>query len=95
MRVWHGVALALTGWYLMAPPSATTQADWERVSLRAPLYEWQTIQSFDTAKECEAVQAKMQGQFLTKYPPPGPFPLDVRPIMLGQCVATDDPRLKP
>jgi hypothetical protein len=48
----HAAALALIGWYLMAPPVhpvSKTMYEWD--SSRS-LSEWMIVASFDTAAEC-------------------------------------------
>jgi hypothetical protein len=93
MNLRHATALALVGWYLMVPPIANTEAQWITESLVAPLSQWSSLQSFDTAKECEDEAAKVKRQVSTKNQG-GPVPLIQRPFAFAQCVATDDPRLK-
>jgi hypothetical protein len=103
MKVRHATALALAGWYLMMPPAN---------QLGAPLSQWKTLESFDSASQCrdwlmdfqrratsdqKQIAGKVAGRMLT----------DAETIDLAfadswkagmdeaQCVATDDPRLKP
>lgn len=78
------VALALVGWYLMAPPQTRTW--WigaQRSDNAAPLSRWTNEQSFDKADLCEA--ARMAAQ------------QNAGDAAVGSghavCVATDDPRL--
>jgi len=79
------VALALMGWYLMAPPQTRTW--WigpQRSDDAAPLSRWTNQQSFDKADVCEAARLAAQqnageGAVGTGH---------------AVCVATDDPRLK-
>ena len=90
MKLRHAAALALVGWYLMFPP-------WNKAGdalvLDAPLSQWRTISSFDTAKECSADRAEHYGKAL--YPPPDshPPPLAVAMLAASHCIASDDPRL--
>jgi len=92
MRPRHAAALAFVGWYLMMPPLAVTQKQWERF-INMPLSNWDIAQSFDTAKECEA-ERKTRRDEVPRIP--GKIvPLVLRPSLMVQCIATDDPRLKP
>ncbi|HUN57889.1 MAG TPA: hypothetical protein VMU41_07220, partial [Candidatus Binataceae bacterium] len=50
MRAYNTAALALAGWYLMLPPMQSG-----RPNASAPLSQWTTIESFNTAKECEMI----------------------------------------
>ncbi len=49
------MALALLGWYLMAPPM---DQQTHKVSLNAPLSEYMVWKSYDTASVCEADRRK-------------------------------------
>jgi hypothetical protein len=90
----HAAALALVGWYLMYPP--VTPAG--KSLTDAPLTEWKSGASFDTAKDCETARAHMRkaSKDLRNATPRGyQEGLDfAESIGDGQCVATDDPRLK-
>lgn len=92
MKLRHAAALALLGWYLMAPlpgndpipnPGARSFAKWVH------------LVSFDSAEKCEAarpnvVRAGVGGPQLMGYPPE-----EVKKVLLlSQCIAADDPRLK-
>ena len=47
MHLRHAAALAVVGWYLMAPPLYKGEVD-----EKAPLKEWAVLQSFGTVAEC-------------------------------------------
>jgi len=79
------VALALMGWYLMAPPQTRTW--WigpQRYDDAAPLSRWTNEQSFDKADLCEAARLAAQQNAGDSAVSSGH----------AVCVATDDPRLK-
>lgn len=89
MNLRHAAALALVGWYLMIPQSALPP----NVAYKKPLSTWQTIQSFDTADECQDYlsdffQRSREKAALNMLEPA------YRDFMFAQCVASDDPRLK-
>jgi hypothetical protein len=84
------VSFALLGWYLMVPPQPLAKY-WER----PPLSKWENVGSFDTAKECERYKndrafeigekgvqgtTETEKQLFTQF-------------TVGQCIASDDPRL--
>jgi hypothetical protein len=58
MKPRHVAALGLIGWYLMVPPDARPglPGNWHS---HAPLREWMTVDSFDTAGACRAAKAKL------------------------------------
>ena len=56
MRIWHAVALALVGWYLMVPPMSTGPAPWDFVNENAPMKDWTRYLAFDTPEMCKAAQ---------------------------------------
>jgi hypothetical protein len=99
MKTRHAAALALVGWYLMVPPQLVSPGhETANVDAAVPLNKWTVWQAFDTAIECEsqletlkegALQRTQTGQsreFMQKL-------LDNQ-FFRGQCIATDDPRLK-
>ena len=91
----HAAALALVGWYLMAPP-------FDRVTLTfrndVPVSEWDNLNAvhlhwegeFDSKNECEEFKKTQTLAFLLNPESRG----DGEQFMLGQCIASDDPRLK-
>jgi hypothetical protein len=89
MKLGHVGALAVVGWYLMAP--ATVRApgcegrDCGLPDPKSPLSTWIIVDSFQTASECKKwleaeTKAALQGRN-------GEDPLYA-------CIASDDPRLK-
>lgn len=101
MKITHAAALALVGWYLMAPPLQ----DWVLMSqLNAgsynsglklgPLSQWENEGPYDSADRCFAALVAMRQKA-------DPDPHSVAKTQLqyearfAQCIASDDPRLKP
>jgi hypothetical protein len=87
VRTWHVAALALMGWYLMMPPPLSRSRD-----RLVPLSRWTTTSSFESKKACEA-----ERDHFSKLDPgaevAGNDP--AYQVYDAECVATDDPRLKP
>jgi hypothetical protein len=79
--------ITLLGWYLMYPPMT---ADYKNRA-NAPLTQWGSGKSFDTAKECEAARLGLRQQRTNLDAFGHDF---AENITSAQCVATDDPRLK-
>ena len=110
MKLRHAAALALVGWYLMLPPANPANfsrtasviqvikdsSDLDAAA-KAPLGEWTIESGYDRAAECNAVHERRMDDWGTK------FSKDAQAIYfrmmkyytLSQCVASDDPRLKP
>jgi|HubBroStandDraft_6_1064221.scaffolds.fasta_scaffold424914_1 hypothetical protein len=92
MKPRHAVALALVGWYLMVPLPGHAPIPNANIHTFS---NWVHIASFDSAAECE--HAKMG---VTRMGVAGPqlggYPdwEVTRVLLLSQCVASDDPRLK-
>jgi hypothetical protein len=98
MKLRHAAALALTGWYLIAPPAPGTKPV-------PPLYKWVRLHEFDTAAQCKQ-WIRMQKTVPSKdavvkwgcmtnngdYCPPSATDTEQS---WERCVASDDPRLKP
>jgi hypothetical protein len=87
----HAAALALMGWYLMVPlpgndpiPSAGVRS----------FLKWIHLRSFDSAAECEDGRTKLVN--LGIVPNLGSYDATEQKklLLLSQCVASDDPRLK-
>jgi hypothetical protein len=91
MRFRHSAMLALIGWILLTPPIASVASKWNDATkenepyTNAPLSQWQTVLTFDTADECRAELANQNAQIQVKCP---------TCVALAECVAADDPRLK-
>ena len=91
MNLRHAAALALIGWYLIAPPvgSVTSRRNpatgfYDAYST-APLHMWQVADSYDTAAECRKALDMANQQAMQHCP-------DCSAI--AECIATNDPRLK-
>jgi hypothetical protein len=89
MKPHHAAALALVGWYLIAPPSMLPPGD----AYKEPLRKWHILRGFDTADDCEDYlstffEDSRQKDALNMLEPAN------RDYMFAECVASDDPRLK-
>jgi len=87
MRFRHAAVLALTGWYLISPPSFGDGT----FNLDAPLPQWTVWRSFDSAGKCEHDRSVL-------LEAAGDAKLDdkgAKQSMLKMlCVSADDIRLK-
>jgi len=94
MRFRHAAALALVGWYLMLPPPNPDNKN--TILLGADLSLWAVYESYDNAKECrrerETLKARIPFTDTDEVLKRGSISDKMR--WFGQCVATDDPRLK-
>ena len=81
----HAAALALVGWYLMAPPPFPHAKSPFALDDTRPLAQWKLINSFDTAAACKARSTSIRDS-----------PVDAVAAIgnAAQCIASDDPRLK-
>ena len=94
MNLHHAAPLALVGWYLMVPPhpNATT------LDSDAPLSKWRVYEAFDTAVTCETAQGSEEQDWKSKAdadPNNAVAKFLVKSLLASQCIAADDPRLKP
>ena len=87
MKLRHAAALALVGWYLMAPPLY----EGHKSNLDAPLSEWVILDSFDSANDCWRERSIMNTDHKRDFKHDS-----IQRERLGSisCIATDDPRLK-
>jgi hypothetical protein len=74
MKLRHAAALALVGWYLMVPPLHKSGV-WTRFWY-GQFADWNTVNSFDSAKECEDYRRQMiaaaqnsSKHAVSEYPP--------------------------
>src|SRR5260370_373626 len=75
MKSRHAGALALVGWYLMAPvPPARDRGYWGRLhdlifgaSEHAPMSQWNQRGVFDTAEKCDAAETKEENAALESF----------------------------
>jgi hypothetical protein len=94
MKLRQTTALALVVWYLMVPPHriCVTCRDYfqpEREDL--PVHKWQQAKHFDTLPKCEASLRWFQKNNRRRFLKRARVSYIAR---YGQCVASDDPRLK-
>ena len=93
MKIHHAAALALVGWYLMMPPFVNRSNGLTVADPKAPLPQWSTFGSSDSAAECE--QQRIYNIDRSKGLPQTPANVAVADQMLhAACIASDDPRLK-
>jgi hypothetical protein len=59
MKPHHAAALALVGWYLVAPPALPYDPD--KVDESAPLSRWDVLTKVDSESQCEAEKARLTG----------------------------------
>jgi hypothetical protein len=91
MKLRHASALALVGWYLMAPIPGNDPIPDPVVTFS----KWVNLRSFDSAERCEdarlnLIRLGVGGPQLMGY-----SEQEVKKVLLlSQCVASDDPRLK-
>src|ERR1700687_5706238 len=96
MKSRHAAALALVGWYLMAP--ATTCEPKPCHVENYSIGNWGSLGSFDTAEACTAKLDAQRALNCAGNPDPPGFPSWEKSgcdsWSQAQCIATDDPRLK-
>jgi hypothetical protein len=112
--VWSAVGSAEAGWYRLLPPTYRAEGEKDdaylttipKIDSTVPLSEWEHVQSFDTAAECEAVNRRFleDSQRILKDAATTDWNTlsiqDRVKRMLAiqnygaRCIATDDPRLR-
>jgi hypothetical protein len=95
----HAFALALVGWYLMAPPAYPGPNGSFTAKTSVPLHLWQNIGSYDHDDECEDERRAFLD--LKKTESPSTFANEseqAKPSIVSSwsavCVPSDDPRLQ-
>jgi len=96
----HAAALALVGWYLIAPPPRSSDGV---IDPKAPLSYWQMEGRFDTLEECRTYpdrEVEIMRGFYADHPEISESEhrnddaARKAKAAQEQCIATDDPRLK-
>jgi hypothetical protein len=88
MKLRHAAALALVGWYLLAPPASDIGKRWLLTDDSEPLAKWKLVNSFDSASECrDDLLVRLNGAKKTNQ-------ASTRFVESFKCIASDDPRLK-
>jgi hypothetical protein len=83
MKLRHAAALALTGWYVLVPPTPDPTL---------PLSQWTVVHESDSDVDCR-VRAQMARVDAKQPPNNGNWVRN--PNSYTQCVKSNDPRLKP
>jgi hypothetical protein len=87
----HAAALALVGWYLLAPPLGPNK----EARSAAPLKEWANFGSYDTAKECTDDRANQVQFWMSDAAKNSQYKRGtLAELAHSVCIASDDPRLK-
>ena len=91
MKTYHA-ALALAGWYLMAPPLGGGGG----IKTTAPLGQWRVVAAFDSADKCNDRQKQdLQDAHEKATTTEDSREREAALVMTQcQCIASDDPRLK-
>ena len=85
----HAAALALVGWYLMAPPSIGADSTTYAADAHAPFTLWTLIATFSSEQECLQAKKEMQPSATNRVGPlSSPF---VSSLPLYRCVPSDNP----
>ncbi len=90
IKLRHGVVLAVAGYYLIVPPFSATVVRYD-----APLSEWQPVESYSSAAECEKGKRTKVEQ-LTAFAREQKMPRSakIEALSAGKCIEADDPRLR-
>ncbi len=96
MKLNHAAALALVGWYLLAPPPLEQPQKGWAVDTDAPFESWVQTESYDSADECEQQRLKGVQENAKRVAARADFGTNdatVQAPLFARCVSTDDPRL--
>jgi hypothetical protein len=85
MKPRHAASIALVSWSLIMPPLSQDH----QLAQKAPLSQWQTIDTFDTAVACKTELAKLTSIVAGNVT----HTVIERRVLAGKCLAADDPRL--
>ncbi len=107
MKYRDAIAIGTLGWMLMVPPGHLPPRHAHRdkhavmvPDATAPLNGWYPVETFSTEMLCRHALGELGGPspgrdaFVTRYHDPRERKFMVRALSMGQCIASDDPRVK-
>jgi hypothetical protein len=97
----HAAALALVGWYLIAPPIRSVEPDfrtydeydYDYLDEHAAYRDWKLICVLNTKDECERFRERIK----ERTAPEGnaaDIDIELEQWVEAECFASDDPRIK-
>jgi hypothetical protein len=103
MKLRHSAALALVGWYLIAPPPKSRGR--QAIDLHAPLGRWLIFHTYETFQDCEDDRKDLvdhAAAYVGAKHIDSPQKNETLAMMKGEtlslahsrCISTTDPRLK-
>ena len=99
MKFRHGTSLALIGWCLMLAPHHHGRIS-RSYDFDAPISKWQKGDTYDSKADCENAKKTQISDRQDKYyevrsrPTKKVLQSAIYRLRRGQCIATDDPKLK-
>ena len=105
MKLRHGAAIALMGWYLMVPPASCKRgwvSEWKPLACAAPLSKWIVTLKFSSREKCTAereADIAYGKQEATSFKGSSSKQLVDSTeglywrALTERCISTDDPRL--
>jgi hypothetical protein len=107
MKYRDAIAFGMLGWMLMIPPGHLLPHQAHRnkhtalvPDATAPLNGWYPVETFSTEILCRNALGELSGPsrgrdaFMTRYHDPREHKFMVKALSMGQCIASDDPRVK-
>jgi hypothetical protein len=97
MYLRHAAALALASWYLLIPvPSETFGTPQAQLRRDLPLGRWKILHTFESRPDCEKMRGVMIWAVRDNNNSADPTKrLGSQAAQYSECIASDDPRLKP
>lgn len=91
MTLRNAAPLVILSWYLLTPPYAGP----DKFDSKAPLSAWSEAAEFKSVSECETYRHHVSPDDLARNGQKGHIDeaAEAKLRLLGQCVASDDPRL--
>ena len=104
MRTRHAIALMALGWLLMIPPGHLVEQPHTKKKrlapdATAPLNGWYPVETFTTEILCRAAlhdlatPSPARTAFMKQHRDPRQHQYFAKALPLGQCIASDDPRV--
>jgi hypothetical protein len=89
----HAAALALVGWYLIAPPIRSGGPDYNYLDEHAAYPDWKLICVLNTEAHCEHLR-DFARESVAGYPQLLDSDPEMQQYSEAECMASDDPRIK-
>jgi hypothetical protein len=94
MKLRHGAALVIVGWYLIGPPVHQPKHEEPYLDEHAAYHDWKIVMTFSEQVPCEQERDRHIQSVHDDFAEFGKTNIWALQLLESDCLASDDPRLK-